>query len=52
MSTLSLPNGEPLHLTRHASARLQQRGIPAWFLGLLVEHGAEFGGMDAGSSPA
>ncbi len=40
MSTLSLPNGEPLHLTRHASTRLQQRGIPPWFLGMLVEHGA------------
>jgi hypothetical protein len=26
-------------LTRHARVRLQQRGIPAWFLKLLVEHG-------------
>ncbi len=23
-------------LTKHASIRLQQRGIPAWFLALLV----------------
>lgn len=29
-----------LRLTRHASKRLQQRGIPAWFIDLLVEHGA------------
>ena len=26
-------------LTSHAAVRLQQRGIPAWFLGLLIEHG-------------
>lgn len=26
-------------LTRHAGIRLQQRGIPAWFLELLCEHG-------------
>ena len=29
----------PFHLTSHAAVRLQQRGIPAWFLGLLLEHG-------------
>lgn len=29
-----------LRLTRHAAVRLQQRGIPAWFVQLLVEHGA------------
>jgi hypothetical protein len=29
----------PLRLTDHASVRLQQRGIPKWFLHLLVEHG-------------
>lgn len=29
----------PVVLTTHAAARLQQRGIPAWFLALLVEHG-------------
>ena len=26
-------------LTTHAAVRLQQRGIPAWFLSLLMEHG-------------
>ena len=26
-------------LTTHASIRLQQRGIPPWFLSLLVQHG-------------
>ena len=29
----------PVVLTTHAAVRLQQRGIPAWFLALLVEHG-------------
>lgn len=29
-----------VRLSRHAAVRLQQRGIPAWFLHLLVEHGA------------
>lgn len=28
-----------LALTRHARIRIQQRGIPPWFLGLLVAHG-------------
>ena len=28
-----------LRLTTHASIRLQQRGIPAWFLDLLIHHG-------------
>jgi hypothetical protein len=32
--------GQPdLSLSRHAAVRLQQRGIPPWFLELLVEHG-------------
>ena len=26
-------------LTDHAMVRLQQRGIPAWFVDLLLEHG-------------
>lgn len=26
-------------LTRHATLRMQQRGIPLWYLRLLVEHG-------------
>ncbi|MDB5871545.1 MAG: hypothetical protein JWQ07_987 [Ramlibacter sp.] len=29
----------PFRLTNHATVRLQQRGIPAWFLGLLIQHG-------------
>ena len=34
------PNPIPsFQLTHHASIRLQQRGIPAWFLSLLVCHG-------------
>ncbi|NPC56675.1 hypothetical protein [Caenimonas soli] len=28
-----------LRLTSHAAIRMQQRGIPAWYLRLLVEHG-------------
>ena len=33
-------NAQPGYvLTTHASIRLQQRGIPAWFLSLLVKHG-------------
>ena len=36
-------NAQPGYvLTTHASIRLQQRGIPAWFLSLLVEHGNTF----------
>lgn len=30
---------EPLRFTAHAGVRMQQRGIPAWFLRLLVQHG-------------
>lgn len=30
---------DPLRLTRHAAVRLQQRGIPGWYLRLLLEHG-------------
>lgn len=26
-------------LTAHAAVRIQQRGIPAWYLQLLLEHG-------------
>ena len=26
-------------LTQHATVRLQQRGIPSWFMTLLVDHG-------------
>jgi len=33
------PVGPLPALTQHASIRLQQRGIPGWFLGLLVDHG-------------
>lgn len=42
MNPLSVRPAEPqqLQLTRHAAVRLQQRGIPAWFVELLVEHGA------------
>lgn len=28
-----------LQLSRHASIRVQQRGIPRWFLNVLVTHG-------------
>lgn len=28
-----------IHLTHHAAMRMQQRGIPGWYLNLLVEHG-------------
>lgn len=28
-----------LRLTSHAAMRIQQRGIPAWYLSLLIEHG-------------
>jgi hypothetical protein len=30
---------DPIRLTNHAALRMQQRGIPAWYLRLLVEHG-------------
>lgn len=30
---------ESIHLTDHAAVRMQQRGIPGWYLRLLVEHG-------------
>lgn len=30
---------QDIRLTRHAAVRIQQRGIPAWYLDLLVEHG-------------
>ena len=46
MQTQQLPHltrsatlGEPARLTGHAAIRLQQRGIPGWFLNLLVSHG-------------
>ena len=28
-----------VHITTHAAVRMQQRGIPRWFLDLLVVHG-------------
>lgn len=34
----SAPNPS-FQLTRHASIRMQQRGIPSWFVRLLLEHG-------------
>lgn len=41
---MTVSHSQPLptsgaRLTNHAAVRLQQRGIPAWFLDLLVEHG-------------
>lgn len=36
--TASLP-ATGVRLTGHAAIRMRQRGIPAWFLDLLVEHG-------------
>jgi hypothetical protein len=30
---------ESIRLTDHAAVRMQQRGIPSWYLRLLVEHG-------------
>lgn len=30
---------ERIRLTEHAAVRMQQRGIPAWYLSLLVEYG-------------
>ena len=35
----SLPTPAGIDLTRHAAVRVQQRGIPRWFLDVLVEHG-------------
>lgn len=32
-------SSDDIRLTRHAAVRMQQRGIPAWYLRLLVEHG-------------
>lgn len=40
MSTSTFSVEHPVRLTQHAAVRLQQRGIPAWFVQLLVEHGA------------
>lgn len=37
--TRSAMLGEPARLTDHAAIRLQQRGIPNWYLSLLLEHG-------------
>jgi len=31
-----------LSLTRHAAMRMQQRGIPSWFVDLLVQHGRPY----------
>lgn len=30
---------EPFPLTAHATVRMQQRGIPGWYLQLLIEYG-------------
>jgi hypothetical protein len=30
---------ESIRLTTHAAIRIQQRGIPGWYMRLLVEHG-------------
>lgn len=30
---------QPIRLTDHAAVRMQQRGIPGWYLRLLVEYG-------------
>jgi hypothetical protein len=30
---------QDIQLTRHAQVRLQQRGVPSWFLHLLIRHG-------------
>lgn len=30
---------DSIRLTDHAAVRMQQRGIPSWYLRLLVEHG-------------
>lgn len=30
---------QPTRLSTHASIRLQQRGIPAWFVSMLLQHG-------------
>jgi hypothetical protein len=30
---------QSIRLTDHAAVRMQQRGIPSWYLRLLVEHG-------------
>lgn len=34
-----LPGAAELPLTQHARVRLQQRGIPRWYLQLLLDHG-------------
>lgn len=36
---VSLGPGLSLRYTHHAAVRLQQRGIPEWFLALLLRHG-------------
>lgn len=38
-SSLCAASDADLHLTQHAAARIQQRGIPSWYLRLLLEHG-------------
>jgi len=37
--SITVPAAQSLKLTDHARIRLQQRGIPGWFLDLLVDHG-------------
>ena len=35
----ALGTGSYLHLTRHSEVRLQQRGIPRWYVDTLMTHG-------------
>lgn len=39
MMTVHSATAPQIRLTQHAAVRLQQRGIPAWFVLLLVQHG-------------
>jgi hypothetical protein len=42
MQTHTATNPLPqFRLTKHASVRMQQRGIPSWYLELLVHHGKQ-----------
>lgn len=39
MESTQTLRGSELRLTRHAAVRMRQRGIPGWYLALLVDHG-------------
>jgi hypothetical protein len=39
INTADPVSAPPTRLTGHASTRIQQRGIPRWFLDLLLDHG-------------